>query len=302
LAAAESGFALGYQPARAALAYTSLHNRQEQGDLKAFKPHPAYQGLLSTGYGAGLVVLALGALCLLADLGRIDRVLLLFTHPTSSLLSLGTYALTILLLVAAVLTTVWSFNMHIARRWIISVLRIIVLVFSVLVMLYTGFLFQSMGVGLLIGSLLIPILFVLSSLSTGCAILLIMFSLARRAQGFLNTCRQLLRVDCLVIALELIATGALMAQALLTPDYAQTVEAVTQQPEGLVFWLGFLVCGLAVPFIFESIQWRGQKNLSQRSGTYLSYVGMAALVLIGGYSLRWCVAVLGLPVFVSSAM
>jgi len=287
------------------LSFLRMHESQQEKQThktrsRGYKPQPVYRGLFSAGYVAGLVVLALGILCLLADLGRIDRVLFLFTLPTISLIAIGTYALTILLLVAIALSAVWLFGLNTPWRWLITTLRVIILIFSVSAMLYTGLLFQSMGTGLLIGSFLLPILFLLSSLSTGGAILLIVFTLARKTQGFKNICDQLIRVDCIVIALELLTTGALVVQALLTPGFAQTVEALTQGSESIVFWVGFIVCGLAVPFVFELIQWKKRSDSSQRSGARPSFVLVAALVLVGGFSLRWCVVMAGLPVFVAS--
>lgn len=275
----------------------STQRRQGKQRLPSFDPQLAYRGLFSAGYGAGFVVLALGTLCLLADLGRVDRVLLLFMYPTSSLVSLGTYALTLLMLSSTVLAAIWLFCIRVTHRWIINTLRGVILFLSMLIMLYTGLLFQSMGTGLLIGSVLIPILFVLSSLSTGSAVLFIVFSLTRGAQGFRGTNNKLLRVDFIIIALEILITCALVIQALLTTGFAQTTQAVLEGSEAMVFWLGFVACGLIVPFLFELLQWRGWKNLLRQSDTYLSFVLVAALVLIGGFCLRWCVVMVGFPIF-----
>lgn len=274
--------------------------RGKPRETQAFLPQQTYQGLFGAGYGAGLVALGLGALCLIADLGRIDRLVLLFLHPTGSLVSLGTYALAVLLLCGAVLASLWLFCRRPLRCWIVRVVQATTLALSVLVMLYTGLLFQNMGTGLLIGSFIVPVLFVLSSISTGSAVLLIAFLFTRKAQGFRGMCGQLLRVDCVVIALELVATLALAVQALLTPAFAQAVQALTQGFGAMPFWIGFVVCGLAIPFVLEALKWRRDRIRplrNSRNSNQEAFVVIAALVLVGGFSLRWCVAVVGLPVF-----
>ena len=55
---------------------------------------------------AGFAALALGVLCLLFDLGRIDRVLDLFLRPSPTYLTVGSFALAVLAACGAFLTLV----------------------------------------------------------------------------------------------------------------------------------------------------------------------------------------------------
>ena len=57
---------------------------------------PTYQRMRRIVYGAGLVVVVTGELCLVADLGRPEAFFFLFLYPTGSLVTVGAFALTLL--------------------------------------------------------------------------------------------------------------------------------------------------------------------------------------------------------------
>lgn len=63
----------------------------------------AFDDVKARCFGAGFVVLCLAALCLLLDLGRPERMFMLFTRPTWSILTFGSYTLMANLLVGGFL-------------------------------------------------------------------------------------------------------------------------------------------------------------------------------------------------------
>ena len=64
-------------------------------------PSAAYRKLLGSGFVAAFVLLALGIVCLVADLGNAERMILLLVHPTASYLAVGSWALAACLALAA---------------------------------------------------------------------------------------------------------------------------------------------------------------------------------------------------------
>ena len=66
-------------------------------------PSAAYRKLLGSGLVAAFVLLALGIVCLVADLGNAERMILLLVHPTASYLAVGSWALAACLALAAAL-------------------------------------------------------------------------------------------------------------------------------------------------------------------------------------------------------
>jgi len=243
------------------------------------------------------LMLAIGVFCLLADIGRIDRVAMLFLQPTVSYLTLGTYALTLLLITSIVLAVIWLMSLPPSRRWIVRILNAFVMVAAIAVMLYAGLLIQSMGTGLLIGSPLIPMLFVLSSLSLGAALIFSLFVSSGHGRLFLSTLVQLMHFDRLIIILELIALTALIIYAWLSPAFFQTALLLLEGSEMIPFWLGFIACGFIIPFVLETVMCSSVKRSERNLNTQILLAAVVGSTFIGGFSLRWFIVVAGLPVF-----
>ena len=128
---------------------------------------------VAVGMLAGFAALALGMLFLLFDLGRIDRVASLLLRPSLSFLTVGTYALAGLAACAALLVAVRFAYLPGVPRGAVRAVEAAAAVVAVVVMLYTGLLLQNTGAVALWSSPLVPVLFLLSSLSCGIATLLL---------------------------------------------------------------------------------------------------------------------------------
>ena len=160
---------------------------------------------VAVGMLAGFAALALGMLFLLFDLGRIDRVASLLLRPSLSFLTVGTYALAGLAVCAALLVAVRFAYLPSVPRGAVRAVEAAAAVVAVVVMLYTGLLLQNTGAVALWSSPLVPVLFLLSSLSCGIATLLLAayFAPADAATAWLF--RMLARVDALIVVLEAVA-------------------------------------------------------------------------------------------------
>jgi formate-dependent nitrite reductase membrane component NrfD len=245
--------------------------------------------LFAPGMAVATATLGLAAFCLLADLGRTDRALILFTRPTFSPVTVGTYALALLVICSLALILLANATQP-PPRWAALVRRglsVVVAVAALLVMLYTGLLFFSIGTGTLLGSLLLPTLFVLSSLSTGNALLLaVSYLLNLPFWG-----DRLFRLDSAIIALELLCLTVFLITAACDPLRAASFSTLTQGPYATLFWMGAVLCGLVAPLVLES------RRFARRvaSGVNLA-LPVALLVFTGGVCLRYSVLGAALPV------
>ena len=206
-----------------------------------YHPQKAYKLFFLPCFAVSTAAMVLGALCLSFDLGRPDRLINLFFNPTFSYLTIGTYALAIAILCAGFLTIVWS-GLGAKKgcsRWLVRCLEILGILSASAVILYTGLLFYSIGAGTLLDSLLIPLLFILSALSCGIALIFATTSIADATVLFKTTLQRLARIDSVLLLLELLALAALVLLALLSSASFSAVAAQTLLwgSEAVVFWL-----------------------------------------------------------------
>lgn len=247
---------------------------------------------VAVGMLAGFAALALGMLFLLFDLGRIDRVASLLLRPSLSFLTVGTYALAGLAVCAALLVAVRFAYLPSVPRGAVRAVEAAAAVVAVVVMLYTGLLLQNTGAVALWSSPLVPVLFLLSSLSCGMAALLLAAYFAPADAGTAWLFRMLARVDALIVVLEAAAAALFVAFAL-ADDHPGAVASAQRLAEGdlaLWWWVGFALCGLVVPLAVEGVlSARGSFSEACRTGLAVA----AVLVLVGGFSMRTALAEAG---------
>ena len=273
--------------------------RDLAGMHAVLRPPAPYRRLLAPGYAAALVALALGMVCLLADVGRADRLLLLLTSPALSHVAVGAWSLVVCAALAVLAGLAWA---GLARRWrfaAVRVLQVALALAALAVMLYTGLLLQSLNAVPLWATPWLPALFVLSSLSCGMALVLAAAQLTGAASAFATVLGRLAAVDAAVIVLEAAVLAAFAGTALagIGGDFLvdRTAEALAASAEALVageaawlFWGGFVLAGLAVPFALDVALAR-----LRRPRPVIALVA-AACVLAGGLAMRFCVVEAGM--------
>ena len=240
--------------------------------------------IVAFGLLVGLAAVALGALCLMFDLGRPDRLDALLTSAVPSLIVVGAYAVALLVACAAFLAAVRFAYAPAVPRVAMVVVEAVAAVSGAVVMLYTGLLLQSaVGVALW-RTPLVPALFALSSLSCGIAVLLA----CARFAGPLDACaarlaRRFARADLAIVALEA-ACAALFAGLALASDHparAASAESLVAGAHAALWWVGFAGCGLVAPFALEAASARMRPDLARAT-----LAVAAVLVLVGGFCLR----------------
>ncbi len=174
---------------------------------------------------------------------------------------------------------------------------------GIAVAVYTGILLGAMPARPFWNSPVLPLLFLLSSLSTGVACIILARSLVHRRSPDVDAERQfhesgylLTASDTLLIGFELLAVFLFFMFAYLT--VGRVAEAVSViLPGGSLapmFWFGFVLVGLVVPVLVE-LFYVIPKLLYHRAYVAPRGVEIAVpvIVLVGGFLLRYVVVVAG---------
>jgi formate-dependent nitrite reductase membrane component NrfD len=263
------------------------------GILRAYSPQKFYESFFAPGFRLIALVLALGVMCLISDLGHPDRMLSLFLHPTLSYVNFGTYALTISIACTLAMTAIWSFPILRLPSLVVRGVECLGIIAAAVLIAYTGMLLYSMGTGSLLGSFLVPVLFVFSALSCGIALLLFIAGLNGTFQCFSSTYRLLVKLDSVLICLELAVLAVFLVLAVVNTHAADYALMLLRGAQAPIFYLILIGCGLLLPLILESIS---------RSHPEKTIVQVAIAVLVGGFTLRWILVQVGFPDFAQSVM
>ena len=265
-----------------------------------------YRRLAKPGIYAGPPMVAVGALLLLIELGQPLRFWRGFFNPTSSMMSVGIIIIS-LFIVLGFLHILFSLFPQIgvkegAQRWLGSVNALL----GVGIMIYTGLLLGLVKAVPFWNTPMLPLLFLVSALSSGLATVMLIAGLQRwvmparvKAEEVSESVQGLLPSVTVLVVVELLAlfsllflmtgsrvTAAESAQYLVTGGYATT------------FWVGVVVIGLLVPLglvIWVATQ-RGKMAL-ERVADVSTLV--AFCLLVGGLILRYAVVAAGANVFLT---
>lgn len=229
------------------------------------------------------VSLAAGSICLVKDLALPEKALLLFIKPTFSAITVGTYALTGLLLCLAVLILLDFSGRRFAYRAAESVLRCVAAILSVVIIVYTGLLLSTMAAVPLWLSVFVPVLFALSSLSSGIAGVSFLAAFPQPAlRETSDALRSLLKMDIAIIALEIASVLALGISVFGDTAALASVDTLASGQLAPQFWIGFILCGLAAPIVMEVVF---SSRLSRKPAFYIV---LGCLILTGAFFLRYC--------------
>lgn len=232
--------------------------------------------------------LVAGALCLFKDLAREEQALLLFSRPTLTPISVGTFTLSALIACAAALVVLSIRNPigseSAAQRRVAAVGAAAALIAIV----YTGVLLSGMPSVPLWTSPALPVLFALSALSCGVAAALTVAAFAEpNLERLRPALSKLMCADTALIVLEIVAAALLFLHVRSNPAAAASLASLASGPLSTQFWIGFVLCGLAIPAIMESVPAR---SASAHRGWCIV---ASCSVLAGGFFLRFCTVAAG---------
>jgi formate-dependent nitrite reductase membrane component NrfD len=251
--------------------------------LRRFWPRlfAQYRPLMALALCMGLALTLVGAVFLLFDLGRPERILRFVTDSRFSVLTVGAWAVLgfVVLTGAQLMARVrWA---HICPQAVHIVLRWATAAAAVLVMTYTGLLLQSLYSLHFFATPLLPLLFVLSSLSCGVALLLLL-AFFRQPDGIsLWPYARLASAHLPLLVLEIVVLGGyLVLMANGTPTAAASAARLISGDYALIFWGGVVVAGLLLPLVLE-FALRGRASWN-------SMAIYATACMVGALALRFC--------------
>jgi formate-dependent nitrite reductase membrane component NrfD len=264
-------------------------------------------------------VVALGSVLLIFDLGagRMEpwRIVYLFTN-FSSVMTWGIWILCLFIPVALFyglleLVEVETFakgfiwarfprllrNLRPTRRWV----AIVGSVLAVGVAIYTGVLISTVGPAVPFWSLdilpflpipMMPVLFLVSALSTGMA-LTFDLSATIAAPHIHEQMGPMALVHIILIGLENILIGMLLIMALSEGGAAaDSAQMIMYGPLRITFWVGVVLIGLVYPFVVHAYA-IGAGRHSLWSG-----IGSGVGIVLAGLFLRYLIVIAGIPAYI----
>ena len=267
-----------------------------------------YRKFVSPILMASLGALALGSICLFADLGQPGRIFLLLFSGVVTHLTVGAWALVLCFLVGAFLVLVWQGVVPVTAM-AFRIVNGLLAALSLVVALYTGLLLSSVAAVPVWHSGWLAVLFLVSAISCGIALMGGVSALSEGGRCFTRALRRLAKLDMVVIVVE----AVVVALWLLLPAFSgETVSAqagdasfaaLTAGALAPLFWAGFCGLGLALPFVVEGASTFGlalpsrggaprATSAQQAESPAAMRIGLlvsAIAVLIGGYLLRYLV-------------
>lgn len=257
--------------------------------VAAFLAPDAYRRFVAPVFGIAALLLATGILCLVADLGIAGRAQLLFAYPTPTFLTVGAFALVVLLVVAVLLAVAWGMPSARMRQWAVVALHWAALALGLVVAAYTGLLLSSMSAVPFWANAWLPVLFAVSALSCGCAVVLACACFSDSTAAFRTVLARVSRIDIVLLSVEALVLAVLIASSAASP-YGVVQEAAHALASGEMaapFYGAVVALGLVFPLVLE-----GWSLARGKSAAPLPLIAAAA-VLVGGFALRYCIVAVG---------
>jgi formate-dependent nitrite reductase membrane component NrfD len=203
------------------------------------------------GVSLGFPCVLAGCVFLLADLGSPMHFWRAAMRPNTSWIARGTIIITIFMIVGAVHIAfwLWPFNGLADAPAGRHVLGIFGVLFAFGTMIYTGILLGAARPIAFWSTAMLPLLFLVSALSTGIMAVILIASFA--GGTYAGPIHTLARFDILLIVLEMFVLGFYLQGTHRVPESRASAELVLTGEVAPLFWWGVAVLGLSVPLILD---------------------------------------------------
>ncbi|AFM42165.1 formate-dependent nitrite reductase, membrane component [Desulfosporosinus acidiphilus SJ4] len=241
--------------------------------------------------------ISLGLAVLLLDLGSPFNFYRLFmTLQVRSPMSYGSWAILLFTLLSVVYLYLWlpqKFQMvedtKSLEQWKKRLAKVIPFL-SIGVASYTGLLLNAAARPLW-GAPLLPVLFLVSALSTGVAAVIFISSVTPWQRAKYHELHLLTKVDALLIVLECFILLAMIVMGRLgSISVAEAYGTMIYGEFALIFWILIIGLGLVIPFSLEYLE---LKEKIPVRWTLPVTIGSSFLVLFGGFFVRYIITYAG---------
>jgi formate-dependent nitrite reductase membrane component NrfD len=252
------------------------------------------------GVAVGPLLVLASTAFLITDLGVPRGFLRAGARPGSSWISRGVFILTAFIIIGFInlFLQLWPYQVLAEAETARLTLEVAGLVFAVLTMVYTGLLLGAVRPIPFWNNAVLPVLFLLSALSTGVMTVFLMLSISSlgMADGAMySQLSGLSRADALILGLEAVVVLFYIIGCYYAPSSRSSAEMLLTGSLAPVFWIGLVAAGLALPFTFDVMH----TTLHQTTGAgKAAAIALAASIpgLLGGLFLRYIVVAGGMRV------
>ena len=221
------------------------------GAVAGFFGAPEWAGIAKIGVSLGMPCVLVGCLFLIADLGTRWNFWRAAMRPNTSWIARGTIIITIFMILGFIhiVFGVWPSNQlaeSTPARHTISVLGI---VFAFGTMIYTGVLLAASRPIAFWSTAMLPLLFLVSALSTGIMAVILIASVASGTYD--GPVALLAKIDMVLIVLEMVVLAFYLQATHRVPESRASAMLVLRGPIAPLFWWGVAVLGLIAPLVFD---------------------------------------------------
>jgi formate-dependent nitrite reductase membrane component NrfD len=251
----------------------------------AYRVKRAFASLQARCYIISLVILVFSILCLIGDLGSPERILLLFAKPHPTVITFGSYALFIELIIGALLGTAKFFDLPAISGRMRRALELLCCVVSIIIMVYTGiFLASNISVPFW-NSWTLVTLFLFSSLSAGISIVLLIDYFIKDQTLLLRAAKPLQKAHIAFLCLQVLSLIAFVVIAFANPAAHKSIVLLTSPDMLSTALIGAVGMGIIVPALLETY------TLKTRECRTIPVSD--AVCLLGGLCLRYVIVICG---------
>ena len=244
----------------------------------------------------GIPAVAVSTLFLIMDLGHPAKFFRAMLHPGTSWISRGFFIVSALIVSGGltVILWVWPFGSVLdVNQGLRTALEVIALVLAVATCIYTGILIGIVVSRPFWNNPLLPILFLISAVSTGIGAVFFITPIVSSVLGIASpkTAEFVTRLESADMILIIVEAMAIYLYLTLVFDRAPEAASLLLTGKlSRLFWGGFLVVGLLVPMVIEYFASMMHEGVSQSLLTLVAGV----LVLIGGFLMRLLILAAGI--------
>jgi len=238
-------------------------------------------GISKIGVVLGFPCVFLGCIFLIADLGKPINFWRAFIKPKTSWIARGTIIITFFLIIdfLHIVLWIWPFDVLTDFTGARHLINLLGLLFAFGTIIYTGLLLGASRPIAFWSTAMLPLLFLVSALSTGFMAVILgssVMGVPKEGLGFLE------RIDIALIILEIFVVAFYLQGTHRVSESRASAKLVLSGSVAPLFWFGVAILGLLLPLVFDLV---GLYALSGSSSQIFILLA-SAFGIIGGLFLR----------------